>query len=254
MAGRMRLDDLLVNRGLAESKSRAKALIMAGKVKVGTTVLDKAGKMVPEDLELTLESPPRFVSRGGEKLVAALDHFHIDPTGLTILDVGASTGGFTDCLLQRGAVQAVCLDVGRAQLHGKLLADPRVTNLEKINARHLTAEDLPQPDYPLIVMDLSFISLTRVLEAVWNCLQPTGTLIALVKPQFEAPKVEADRGRGIIRDPEVRRRCLERVLQFMTDTLPDSHLMGWIESPIHGGDGNLEYLAVWTRTPTAPAQ
>lgn len=247
MPAKIRLDDLLVRRGLTESKSQAKALIMAGKVKVGTEVLDKAGKMVAADLDVILERPPRFVSRGGEKLEAALDHFRIDPTGLHFLDVGASTGGFTDCLLQRGAIRAVCLDVGRAQMHGRLLADSRVTNLEKINARYLRPEELPEPDYPLIVMDLSFISLTRVLEPVWNCLQSGGTLIALVKPQFEASKADADRGRGVIQDPEVRQQCLDRVLQFAEESLSDARLLGWVESPIYGGDGNLEYLAAWKK-------
>ncbi|MBL9199671.1 MAG: TlyA family RNA methyltransferase, partial [Opitutaceae bacterium] len=157
---RSRLDELLVVRGLAESRAQAKALIMSGRVRRGTERLDKPGKEFPADTELTVERPPRFVSRGGEKLAVALSHFAIDLQGTHVLDVGASTGGFTDCALQAGAADVVCVDVGRAQLHARLRADPRVTNLEKINARHLRASDLPRAEFDAIVMDLSCISLT----------------------------------------------------------------------------------------------
>lgn len=247
MPPKIRLDELLVQRGLADSRTQAKALILAGQVRHGTEILDKAGKAYAPDLPVEVRTPPRFVSRGGEKLEAALDAFAIDPAGLTFLDIGASTGGFTDCLLQRGAARAVCVDVGRAQLHGKLLADPRVSNLEQINARHLRPEDLPRPAYPLIVIDVSFISLKRILEPAWSCLEPGGHLIALVKPQFEAEKEEADRGRGVIRDPDIRRRCLEKILAFADTQLPGAHRLGAIDSPIAGGDGNREYLAAWKR-------
>ena len=194
---KLRLDELLVAKGLADSRSQAKALILAGKVKIGTERLDKPGRSLPEDSEVRVEAPPRFVSRGGEKLEGFLNQFEISMEWLHFLDVGASTGGFTDCSLQRGAISATCVDVGRAQMHNKLIQDERVTNLEKTNARHLQIGDLPHDSYPRIVMDLSFISLTKVLPAVWQFLAQDGCLIALVKPQFEAEKHEVDAGRGI---------------------------------------------------------
>ncbi len=242
--GKLRLDELLVTRGLAESRAQAKALIMTGRVRHGTTRLEKPGKEFPADLDLTVEQPPRFVSRGGEKLSAALEHFEIGLIGAHVLDVGASTGGFTDCALQAGAADVVCVDVGRAQLHAKLRADPRVTNLEKINARHLTAAELPRADYDAIVMDLSFISLKSVLPAVWPVLRNGGTLIALVKPQFEAGKAEVDKGRGVIRDTAVQEAALAGVREFALTSLPGARLRGSIDSPITGADGNREFLLV----------
>jgi 23S rRNA (cytidine1920-2'-O)/16S rRNA (cytidine1409-2'-O)-methyltransferase len=242
MAAKLRLDELLVLRGLAESRAQAKALIMAGHVLRGTERLDKPGRAYPADVELRLEAAPRFVSRGGEKLAAALEAFAVDLRGGHVLDVGASTGGFTDCALQAGAASVVCVDVGRAQLHAKLRADPRVVNLEKINARRLSAHDLPRHDFHAIVMDLSFISLTSVLPAVWAFLRFDGTLIALVKPQFEAGKAEADKGRGVIRDAAVRAAALERVRDFALAGLPGARLIGTLDSPIAGADGNREYL------------
>ena len=162
--------------------------------------------------------------------------------GQSILDVGASTGGFTDCCLQRGARSSTCVDVGRAQLHNKLVQDPRVTNIEKTNARSLKAGDLPDDSYPRIVMDISFISLTKVLPAVWAFLQPGGCLIALVKPQFEARKEEVDAGRGIIRDPAIHERILQEVTDFALSKLPGTRLIGSMDSPIKGTDGNREFL------------
>jgi len=238
----LRLDELLVVRGLAPTRAQAKALIMAGRVLRGTERLDKPGRELPEDAELTVERPPRFVSRGGEKLAAALETFALDLRGAHVLDVGASTGGFTDCALQAGAASAVCVDVGRAQLHAKLRADPRVTNREKVNARHLGQADLPRRRFDVIVMDLSFISLRTVLPAVWPFLRSGGTLVALVKPQFEAGKAEADKGRGVIRDPAVRQAALDAVQRFALETLPDARLLGVRESPITGADGNHEFL------------
>lgn len=238
----MRLDELLVVRGLAASRAQAKALVMTGRVRRGTERLDKPGKEFPVDLELTVDRPPRFVSRGGEKLAAALERFALDLRGAHVLDVGASTGGFTDCVLQAGAADVVCVDVGRAQLHAKLRGDPRVTNLEQINARHLTARDLPHSDFDAVVMDLSFISLTSVLPAVWPLLRPGGVLVALVKPQFEAGKAEADKGRGVIRDPAVQAATLARVRDFALAELPGAQLKGTIDSPITGADGNREFL------------
>ncbi len=222
---------------------------MSGRVLRGTERLDKPGKDFPTDIELTVEQPPRFVSRGGEKLSAALAAFGLDLRGAHVLDVGASTGGFTDCALQAGAADAVCVDVGRAQLHAKLRADPRVTNLEKINARHLRPSDLPRPAYDLVVMDLSFISLKSVLPAVWPCLRPGGTLVALVKPQFEAGKSEVDKGRGVIRDAAVQEATLVSVRDFALAELPGAVLVGTIDSPISGADGNREFLLGLRRAP-----
>ncbi|RFC51002.1 MAG: 23S rRNA (cytidine1920-2'-O)/16S rRNA (cytidine1409-2'-O)-methyltransferase [Verrucomicrobia bacterium] len=241
MPAKIRLDELLVARGLAATRAQAKALIMAGRVLHGTARLDKPGKDFPADYDLTVEQPPRFVSRGGEKLSAALATFALNVTGAHVLDVGASTGGFTDCVLQAGAADVVCVDVGRAQLHAKLRADPRVTNLEKINARHLLPTDLPRREFDLVVMDLSFISLTSVLPAVWPCLRSGGTLVALVKPQFEAGKAEADKGRGVIRDPAVQQATLAKVRDFAVG-LAGAQLIGTMDSPITGADGNREFL------------
>ena len=239
---RQRLDELLVTRGLADSRSQAKALIMSGRVLHGTTRLDKPGKEFAADLELTVEQPPRFVSRGGEKLQGWIEKFSLDLRGAHLLDVGASTGGFTDCALQSGAADAVCIDVGRAQLHPRLQADPRVTNLEKINARHLAATDLPRTDFDVIVMDLSFISLRSVLPAVWPFLRTGGTLVALVKPQFEAGKAEVDKGRGIIRDAAVQDAVLAGIREFALANLPHATVVGSMDSPITGTDGNREFL------------
>jgi 23S rRNA (cytidine1920-2'-O)/16S rRNA (cytidine1409-2'-O)-methyltransferase len=244
---KIRLDELLVAQGLADTRSRAKALILAGKVKLGTDRLDKPGRSLPADSPVEVESPPRFVSRGGDKLEGFLDQFNIDVTGLRHLDVGASTGGFTDCCLQRGTVSATCVDVGRAQMHNKLIQDERVTNIEKTNARHLQLGDLPFDDYPLIVMDLSFISLTKVLPAVWQFLAPDGRLIALVKPQFEAEKHEVDAGRGIIRDEAIQDRILASIQAFALEQLPGATLIGTMDSPIRGTDGNREFLLGLTR-------
>jgi 23S rRNA (cytidine1920-2'-O)/16S rRNA (cytidine1409-2'-O)-methyltransferase len=238
----MKAPNSTCDRGLAESRSQAKALIMSGRVLHGTTRLDKPGKEFPADLDLVVEQPPRFVSRGGEKLQGFIDHFALDLRGVHLLDVGASTGGFTDCALQAGAVDAVCVDVGRAQLHPKLQADPRVTNLEKINARHLAASDLPRGDFDVIVMDLSFISLKSVLPAVWPFLRAGGTLVALVKPQFEAGKAEVDKGRGIIRDVAVQDAVLADIQAFALNELSGAKLVGTMDSPITGTDGNREFL------------
>jgi 23S rRNA (cytidine1920-2'-O)/16S rRNA (cytidine1409-2'-O)-methyltransferase len=239
---KLRLDELVVIRGLAPTRAQAKAMIMAGRVRKGTERLDKPGKEFPEDTEISLTETPRFVSRGGEKLTAAVEHFSLIFKDLYVLDVGASTGGFTDCTLQAGAKAVTCVDVGRAQLHPKLIADPRVTNLEKINARTLKLGDLPRKEYDAIVMDLSFISLRSVLPAVWPFLKQGGFLIALVKPQFEAGKVEADKGRGVIKDPQVRAKVLQTIKVFSLAELPQSQLMGTLDSPITGADGNHEYL------------
>jgi 23S rRNA (cytidine1920-2'-O)/16S rRNA (cytidine1409-2'-O)-methyltransferase len=239
---RQRLDELLVTRGLADSRSQAKALIMSGRVRHGTERLDKPGKEFPADIDLVVEQPPRFVSRGGEKLQGFIDKFSVSLTGAHLLDVGASTGGFTDCALQAGAADAVCVDVGRAQLHPRLQADSRVTNLEKINARHLQPGDLPRAAFDAVVMDLSFISLKSVLPAVWPFVTEGGVLIALVKPQFEAGKAEVDKGRGIIRDVAVQDAVLADIQSFALHQLGGATLIGTMDSPITGTDGNREFL------------
>jgi 23S rRNA (cytidine1920-2'-O)/16S rRNA (cytidine1409-2'-O)-methyltransferase len=237
-----RLDELIVARGLASTRAQAKALVMAGRVFSGTERLDKPGRAFPVDVELAVAQPPRFVSRGGEKLAAAVAEFSLDLRGAHVLDGGAATGGFTDCALQAGAASVVCVDVGRAQLHARLRADARVTNLEKVNARNLTPGVLPRSDFDAVVMDLSFISLRTVLPAVWPLLRPGGTMVALVKPQFEAGKAEADKGRGVIRDPAVRAATLARVRDFALASLPGARLLGTMDSPITGADGNREFL------------
>lgn len=242
MAAKSRLDELLVARGLATTRSQAKALIMSGRVRHGSERLDKPGREFPADLDLSIDQPPRFVGRGGEKLASFLEKFPVDLIGAHVLDVGASTGGFTDCALQAGAATATCVDVGHSQLHDKLRRDPRVTNLEKLNARHLQPADLPRASYDAVVMDLSFISLKSVLPAVWPFLRPGGTLIALVKPQFEAGKEEADRGKGVIRDDDVRARILAEVREFALRELNGAVVFGEMDSPVHGADGNREFL------------
>jgi 23S rRNA (cytidine1920-2'-O)/16S rRNA (cytidine1409-2'-O)-methyltransferase len=241
-ASKLRLDELLVARGLVASRAQAKAMIMSGRVRRGTERLEKPGKEFPEDLDLTIDQPPRFVSRGGEKLAGFLERFPLDLQGTHVVDVGASTGGFTDCVLQAGAADVICVDVGRAQLHPKLRGDPRVTNLEQVNARHLRPGDLPRSDFDVAVMDLSFISLRSVLPAVWSLLRPGGRLIALVKPQFEAGKAEADKGRGVIRDVAVQEAVLKGITAFALQELPGSSLLGSMDSPITGTDGNREFL------------
>lgn len=239
---KVRLDELLVIRGQAASRAQAKALIMSGRVLRGTERLDKPGKEFAPDIELTVEQPPRFVSRGGEKLAAFLEKFAVDLRGAHLLDVGASTGGFTDCALQAGAADAVCVDVGRAQLHARLISDSRVTNLEKINARHLRPGDLPRSEFDAVVMDVSFISLKSVLPSVWPFLRGGGILIALVKPQFEAGKAEVDKGRGVIRDSAVQDAVLVDITHFTLRELPGAKLVGSMDSPITGTDGNREFL------------
>jgi 23S rRNA (cytidine1920-2'-O)/16S rRNA (cytidine1409-2'-O)-methyltransferase len=244
-----RLDEILVARGLAESRTQAKALIMSGRVFRGTERMDKPGREIPDEGELSVLQPPRFVSRGGEKLSAALAQFSLDFRGAHVLDVGASTGGFTDCALQAGAASVVCVDVGRAQLHARLRADPRVVNLEKLNARRLTPSDLPRTQFDAVVMDLSFISLKTVLPAVWPFLAPGGPLVALVKPQFEAGKAEADRGKGVIRDASVQEAALASVRDFALRRLPGARLAGTMDSPLQGADGNREFLLCLRRSP-----
>ena len=226
-----RLDVLLVERGLAESRSQAQALVMAGRV----PGFDKAGQQVDDAVDLELTRPARFVSRGGEKLDHALDVFGVDPAGRRALDVGSSTGGFTDVLLQRGADHVIALDVGRAQLHERLRDDPRVTVMEGVNARHLT--ELPYaPD--LVTCDVSFISLRQVLPSVLRLAAPGWQAVVLVKPQFEAGRAEA-KG-GVVRSDDVRRRVLRELAEAALDW--DAATIGVADSGLPGPKGNREFF------------
>jgi 23S rRNA (cytidine1920-2'-O)/16S rRNA (cytidine1409-2'-O)-methyltransferase len=234
-----RIDKLLVDRGLAQSRERARALVMAGQVVVADHVADKAGQMVPVTAEVRLKGEPLpFVSRGGLKLEKALDEFNIDVTGLTILDVGASTGGFTDCLLQRGAGKVIAVDVGYGQLAWKLRLDERVVNLEKTNIRYLAADRLPEiPD--MAVIDASFISLAKVLPNTVNLLKDAGMIIALIKPQFEVGRGAVGKG-GVVRDTGKHREVIEAVRSLCQTLALD--VRGVTESPILGPKGNREFL------------
>lgn len=240
MAARRRLDAELVRRELAPSRARARELIERGRVTVGGAPTTKPARMVdPGEALVVLGDGPRFVSRGGEKLDAALDRFSVDPSGRRVIDVGSSTGGFTDCVLQRGAAETVALDVGRNQLHEKLRADARVAVHEQTNVRHASPDDVGGPG-DLVVADLSFISLRTVAEAILLLAKPGADLVLLVKPQFEAGKAEADKGRGVIRDPEI---WLDTVMSASGAlAAAGAAIMGVMVSPITGGDGNVEFL------------
>jgi 23S rRNA (cytidine1920-2'-O)/16S rRNA (cytidine1409-2'-O)-methyltransferase len=241
-AGKLRLDRLLVERGLAESRTRAEALILAGRVRVTGRENAKPGTPVPPDTEVAVTGPEHpWVSRGGVKLAAALDHFGIDPAGRVCLDVGASTGGFTDVLLARGAQRVYAVDVGYGQLHAKLRTDPRVVLLEKVNARGLSRSEVPEP-VALVVADVSFISLTMILPAVVPLLAPGAAAVLLVKPQFESARGEVGKG-GIVRDPAVRRRAVARVAAAAAGL--GLAALGTIPSPIRGADGNEEFLSAF---------
>ncbi len=237
-----RLDVLLVARGLAESRTRAEALILAGRVKVSGVERPKPGTPVGADIRIEIEAPEHpWVSRGGVKLAAGLSAFGVDPSGRTCLDVGASTGGFTDVLLSRGAARVFAIDVGHGQLHARLRNDPRVVLREGVNARFLSRTHVPEA-CSLLVADVSFISLRLILPAAVPLLSPGADAVLLVKPQFESERGEVGRG-GIVRDPEVRHRALKRVLSA-ADGLGLAH-RGTIESPITGADGNVELLAAF---------
>jgi len=236
-----RLDLLLVERGLAESRSQAQRLVMAGQVRLEGQVALKPSISVERNARLSVEQPPPFVSRGGEKLEAALREFAVSPQGRACADVGASTGGFTDCLLQHGAARVYAIDVGQGILHWKLRQDPRVVVMEKTNARYL--ERLPEP-VSLITVDASFISLKVLLPVVHNWFPPDAPnpdLLALVKPQFEAGRKQVARGDGVIRDPEIHRQVLLDVLGFV---IQDRYMLrGLMRSPLLGPKGNAEFLA-----------
>jgi len=237
-----RLDQILVERGLAESREKAQRLILAGQVRINGQIADKPGRRAALDAMVSVDAKERFVGRGGEKLEHAFQAFQPDVRGLVCLDIGASTGGFTDCLLQHGAAKVYAVDVGAGQLHWKLRNDPRVVIMEKINARYLRPGDLPEPA-DFAVMDVSFISLTKVMPAIKDILQPGGRMITLIKPQFEAERREVCRG-GVVRDAGARERVVERIRRFGEKELGLKWL-GVCESPLKGPAGNIEYLAYW---------
>lgn len=243
-AKRIRLDALVAARGLTESRSQAAALILAGRVRVGDvapTYPTKAGDLVPEDAVVSLVVPPRFVSRGGEKLDHALTAFALDVAGVVAADLGASTGGFTDCLLQHGAARVYAVDVGYGQLDYRLRVDPRVVVMDRTNARHL--ESLPEA-VDAVVMDCSFISLALILPAAVRVAKTDAALVALVKPQFEAGKAAVGRG-GVVRDPETHRAVLQSVVRAAAEA--GLRLHGLVASPLRGPAGNVEFLGHWRR-------
>ncbi|MBP7009199.1 MAG: TlyA family RNA methyltransferase [Kiritimatiellae bacterium] len=242
---RQRLDLLMVERGLADSREKAQRLIRAGEVLVDDAPAAKPGHEVPLDCHIRVRQPERFVGRGGLKLEEAFVRFPLlTAEGKICVDIGASTGGFTDCLLQHGAAQVFAVDVGKSQLHPRLAADPRVVVLDGCNARHLQPDDLPEP-VDLAVTDVSFISLRLILPAIDRLLRAGGETVALIKPQFEAGREEVEKG-GVVRNPQTRQLVVERIRDFGVQSL------GWqwldfCPSPIRGPAGNVEYLSYWRK-------
>lgn len=236
---RQRLDVLMVARGLAESQAHAQGLIGAGEVRVNGQVVDQAGTPVAPEAAITLKTPPRFVGRGGEKLAAALERFAVQVAGKVAADIGASTGGFTDCLLQHGAARVYAIDVGYGLLAWPLRQDPRVVVMERVNARYLST--LPEP-VDLLVSDVSFISLALVLATAVRWLKPGGEVVALIKPQFEADPEDVAPG-GVVRDPAVHRKVLVGTLAALADL--ELGLRGVMASPLRGPAGNVEFLGWW---------
>lgn len=234
---KMRLDQILVDRGLADSREKARALILAGSVTVDGQKSDKPGHSFPEDCRIQVAEPMPYVSRGGFKLAAALDHFRIDPSSRVCLDVGSSTGGFTDCLLQRGAARVYAVDVGHGQLDWRLRNNPRVVVREGVNARYLRPEDFPEK-FDLAVCDASFISATLLIPAIAPLLLERGEMVILVKPQFEVGRDQVGKG-GIVRDPELHRAACGKVRAAVEALGYTASLM---ESPILGTEGNREFL------------
>jgi 23S rRNA (cytidine1920-2'-O)/16S rRNA (cytidine1409-2'-O)-methyltransferase len=241
-AGKSRLDQLLVERGLVPSREKAQALILAGQVLVAGQKMQKPGHSIASDSSIEVLERMPYVSRGGYKLAGALDAFDLDATGFVCLDVGASTGGFTDCLLQRGAAKVWAIDVGHGQLDWKLRNDPRVVVRENVNARFLAPEDYPER-FHLAVCDASFISATQLVPAIAPLLQPAGAMIVLVKPQFEVGRGEVGKG-GIVKEPELHQAACDRV-RGAVETLGFNAQI--VESPIRGAEGNREFLLYATR-------
>jgi 23S rRNA (cytidine1920-2'-O)/16S rRNA (cytidine1409-2'-O)-methyltransferase len=242
-----RVDKLLVERGLAESRTRAQAMVMAGVILVNEQRINKPSDLVAPDAQIRVKGgddpASRYVGRGGLKLEAALREFHLNVEGLICLDVGASTGGFTDCLLQHGASKVISIDVGHNQIDWRLRTDTRVEVREGVNARYLVPDDFASP-FELVVMDVSFISATKIMPAIVPLLTDTGRLVILIKPQFEVGRGEVGKG-GIVRDPEKRSRVIDEVNRAAKDL--GLKVRGVVESPIHGADGNIEFLALYEK-------
>jgi 23S rRNA (cytidine1920-2'-O)/16S rRNA (cytidine1409-2'-O)-methyltransferase len=238
MTTKARLDQFLVQNGFFDSREQAQRAIMAGEVKVGTRVAAKPSELVLPDAEVHVAEHPKFVGRGGLKLEGALNQFEIDPAGKVALDIGASTGGFTDCLLQRGAAKVYAVDVGHDQLAWKIRNDPRVVVIERVNARELAREHVPE-DVDLAVIDVSFISLTLILPKAFQFVKPTGLVIALIKPQFELAKEDVGRG-GIVRDPALHQRAQEKIRSFVQTG--GHEVVDLAPSTITGTDGNQEFF------------
>jgi 23S rRNA (cytidine1920-2'-O)/16S rRNA (cytidine1409-2'-O)-methyltransferase len=243
-----RLDQLLVARGLARSRAQAQALIMAGRVRVEGLIAPKAGALVPDTAQISLTAAAPFVSRGGEKLAGALDHFHLSPAGKVVLDAGASTGGFTHCLLSRGARRVYAVDVGYGQLDATLRRDPRVVVLERVNIRHLPPAAVPEP-VDLATLDLSFISLTLVLPKILEFLAPGGEILALVKPQFEVGKGQVGKG-GVVRDPKLQEEAVHKVAAAAAAL--GLEVSPAFPAPLRGPKGNQEYFLYLIRPAPSP--
>jgi 23S rRNA (cytidine1920-2'-O)/16S rRNA (cytidine1409-2'-O)-methyltransferase len=234
-----RLDTALVERGFFSSREQAQRAIMAGEVRVGEAVIDKASAKIELNAAITVQSPPAYVGRGGQKLEGVLRHFAIAVAGITALDIGASTGGFTDCLLQQGAKKVYAIDVGHGQLAWKIRNDPRVVVREKLNARYLSRADVPEP-VDLCVIDVSFISLTLILSNAFDLISPRGVILALIKPQFELQRSEVGKG-GIVRDPGLHQKAQDKIVTFVTRL--DHVVTGIVPSAITGAGGNQEFFA-----------
>jgi 23S rRNA (cytidine1920-2'-O)/16S rRNA (cytidine1409-2'-O)-methyltransferase len=239
MPKKLRLDQLLVGQGFFPSREQARRAILAGKVSVATRAATKPSELLDEETAIAVKPTRKYVGRGALKLESALNHFQIDVQGKTVLDIGASTGGFTDCMLQRGAEKVYAVDVGYGQLDWKLRNDPRVTVLEKINARFLTRDQIQKP-VDICVIDVSFISLTLILPNAFTLLKPAGLILALIKPQFELQRSDVGKG-GIIRDPHLHQKAQDKIVAFVNDL---GHVVtGIAPAAIKGADGNQEFFA-----------
>jgi len=237
-AKKARIDQTLVARGFFASRDRAQRAIMAGEVRVGDRVFAKAAELIEIDAPISIVQPPQFASRGALKLGGALDFFGVEVKGKTALDIGSSTGGFTDCLLQRGAAKLFAVDVGHGQLAWKLRNDPRVTVMEKVNARFLSRDDIPEVA-DLCVIDVSFISLTLILPRAFELIAPEGMILALIKPQFELQRKDVGRG-GIVREPALHEKAQQKIVKFVEEA--NYHVVGLVPSTITGTDGNQEFF------------